>query len=475
MSESENNLNFDDELLSAYVDGELTAEERATVEARLASDPSACELVAEMQALSGTLRSLPREKVVDDVRAGVLDQIPEKRVVLPTRDIRLGRRLLWPVLAIAVALMLMFVQENEKRDVGEVAKREAVRDAAPPQPERRREIAAVDAPATVSTPRASAPVISAPPGESTADALRTAAPAEEELTAEDSRLSGSLSKALTSNESGVGIVHLTLTDFQAGTERFDRLLLSNGVQVLDEPVSETKSTTAMSGERLAFDRAEPANESTPVARTFSAPSANNGGGGYGGVATLNASPKNSEESASEPEMILVEAPPEQIAQILLGCSNDTAAIKEVSIDPTANGTNLAPEKQQLSHYRQYERGANESKLKGYSVTPSQQGMIAALNSMESPPHQAEPPVSRDSVADLLNQGWATRVRGLEQPADAQQLGVELNNRRNQFYSNAQQQQAVPSQQKLAKKEATAPQSMRVLFLLHPSEDAAAKK
>jgi hypothetical protein len=175
-------------------------------------------------------------------------------------------------------------------------------------------------------------------------------------------------------------------------------------------------------------------------------------------------------------MVLVEAPPEQIAQILFSCSNDTEAIKEVSIDPTASGTNLAPEKQQLSQYRQFERGAsNESKLKGYNVSPSQQGMIAALNSIEPPLDQADPPVSRDSVAGLKNQGWATRVHGLEQPADPQQLGVELNNRRNQFYSNGRQQKAAPAQQKLAKKEAAAPQSMRVLFLLHPSDDDTAKK
>ena len=470
MAEITNNLNLDDELLSAYVDGELTAEERAAVEARLASDPSARELVAEIQALSGTLRSLPREKVVDDVRAGVLNQLPEKRVTLPTRDISLGRRLLWPMLAIAVALMLMFVQESEKRGVDDVAKVEADRDVAPPQPERRREVAAVDAPATVS-----APVISAPAGESRIDALRATAPAtaKSDVAAEDFRMSGSLDKALSSNESGVGIVHLTLTDFRAGAERFDRLLLSNGVQVLVEPESESQTTTTRSGEGLAFDRAESANESAPVARTLAAPSAGGDVGGYGGVEASNAPPKNSEESASGPEMVLVEAPPEQIAQILLGCSNDTVAIKEVRIDPTASGTNLAPEKQQLSQYRQYERGTSiESKLKGYKVTPSEQGMIAALNSMEPPPNQAEPPVSRDSVADMQNQGWAARI---EQTADPQKMDVEVNNRRNQFYSNAQQQSAVPAQQKLAKKEAAAPQSMRVLFLLHPSEDAAAKK
>ncbi len=468
MAEITNNLNFDDELLSAYVDGELTVEERGAVEARLANDSSARELVAEMRTLSGTLRSLPREKVVDDVRAGVLNQLPEKRVTLPPRDISLGRRLLWPMLAIAVALMLMFVQENEKRDVGEVAKVEADRNATPEQPELRDEIAAVDAPATVSAPRASAPVIGAPAGEVGIDTLRatTPAPAEADVAAEDFRLSGKLDEAVANNESGVGIVHLTLADLRTGTEHFNRLLVSNGVQVM-EPEA-VPPATAVNG-NLAFDRVESAEESAPVARTFSAPSASGGAGGYGGVATSNAPPTNLTESQSEPEMVLVEAPREQIEQILFGCSNDTEAIKEVSIDPTANGTIRAPEKQQLSQYHQYERGvSSELKLKGYNVTPSQQGMIAALNSMKPPLEQ-----EGTSSEGMQNQGWATRVR--EQPADLRQLGVELNNRRNQYLDNARQQSAVPAQQKLAKKEAAASQSMRVLFLLHPSKDAAAKQ
>ena len=54
-------------------------------------------------------------------------------------------------------------------------------------------------------------------------------------------------------------------------------------------------------------------------------------------------------------MVLVEAPPEQIAQILYGCAQDTEAIEEVAVDPTASGMNNAPEKQRLSGYQQYSR------------------------------------------------------------------------------------------------------------------------
>ncbi len=53
-------LEFTDELLSAYLDGELSPAERAQVESQLAADPQARQLVEELRALSGAVRDLPR-------------------------------------------------------------------------------------------------------------------------------------------------------------------------------------------------------------------------------------------------------------------------------------------------------------------------------------------------------------------------------------------------------------------------------
>ncbi|NUQ47365.1 MAG: zf-HC2 domain-containing protein, partial [Phycisphaerae bacterium] len=47
-----------DELLSAYLDGELEEGERRLVEARLESDPAARALLAELRGASAALRSL---------------------------------------------------------------------------------------------------------------------------------------------------------------------------------------------------------------------------------------------------------------------------------------------------------------------------------------------------------------------------------------------------------------------------------
>lgn len=49
-----------DELLSAYLDGELTAAEQAEVERLLATDPAARQLLDELRTLSATLQALPQ-------------------------------------------------------------------------------------------------------------------------------------------------------------------------------------------------------------------------------------------------------------------------------------------------------------------------------------------------------------------------------------------------------------------------------
>jgi anti-sigma factor RsiW len=454
MPEFNDNSNRGDELLSAYVDGELTDAERAKVEERLASDPAARELVAEMRALSGTLRALPKMTLTEDVRAAVLGQVRDKRVTtLPTARISPLRRLIWPALAIAAALVLMFTQEDrqENREVAGVDVREGeARD----RPAAERGELAFEAPATVSAPEASAPP--AEEGALVADSQPTILGAPVEGTSDQPRVAGRAIDALTKadaephTDAELGIVHLTLTDLRTGTERFDRLLVSNGVQVLDE------STDA--------GRASPMADSTAAqAETLSTRSAGPAGG-FGGAAS---SAPSSVTAPTQPEMVLVEAPPEQIEQILFACNNDTETIEEVSIDPSASGTNLVPEKQRLLGYQQYARGARRDlKLKSYGITPAQQGMIAALNSIQTSEETAEP-----ASAGLQPQGWATKFRTDQQPPELQQLENEVNQRRNQYFDYAQQQRSQALNDRLAKEELSTAPPMRVLFLLHPSTAA----
>ncbi|MEN6457896.1 MAG: zf-HC2 domain-containing protein [Thermoguttaceae bacterium] len=73
-----------DELLSAYLDGELTAAERARVERLLATDPAARQTLDDLRAVSAAMQSLPREKVGEDLTQPVL-QAAERRMLAEGR------------------------------------------------------------------------------------------------------------------------------------------------------------------------------------------------------------------------------------------------------------------------------------------------------------------------------------------------------------------------------------------------------
>jgi hypothetical protein len=124
--------NFDDELLSAYLDDELAAEQRARVDERLAADPAARKLLDELRAVSQATRQLPPEKLQGDMRETILRRA-ERAMLLSTagepaaaggdsghrRDDALRfsigrspRGWLWAALAVAAALMLMVYQSE---------------------------------------------------------------------------------------------------------------------------------------------------------------------------------------------------------------------------------------------------------------------------------------------------------------------------------------------------------------------------
>lgn len=123
----------ENELFSAYIDGELTAEEQAQVEEVLSSSAAARQLVDDLRSLSQSLQALPAyhldnglaESVLRRAERQMLSQpaapLPEFHQVEPPRAERSSwaRRLLrprnfaWSAIAIAVALVLMMM-ESEK-------------------------------------------------------------------------------------------------------------------------------------------------------------------------------------------------------------------------------------------------------------------------------------------------------------------------------------------------------------------------
>jgi hypothetical protein len=127
------------ELLSAYLDGELTADEQAEVERLLASSPAARQLLDDLRAVSATLQSLPRQKLGEDLTQQVL-RAAERRMLTegepggdtaPVPNSRsLFRRFInrrsmaWLAITAAVAVMITLHEQHEKSMLAGKAGRE---------------------------------------------------------------------------------------------------------------------------------------------------------------------------------------------------------------------------------------------------------------------------------------------------------------------------------------------------------------
>src|SRR5262245_40665878 len=101
-----------EELLSAYFDGELTDDEKVLVEQLLADDIAARETLDEVAEVSGWIRSLPRPAAPADLHAAVLARVraattPVQAASSATRPKR-RHQLHW-IAATAASLLITFV------------------------------------------------------------------------------------------------------------------------------------------------------------------------------------------------------------------------------------------------------------------------------------------------------------------------------------------------------------------------------
>lgn len=107
-----------DELLSAYLDGEVTAEERAEVELHLATNEAARQLLEELRSLRGDMAALPRVKVTVDFSDRVIQAAVAARaasakatvnapLVAPAHSSR--QRWLYVAVGIAAAAACLFI------------------------------------------------------------------------------------------------------------------------------------------------------------------------------------------------------------------------------------------------------------------------------------------------------------------------------------------------------------------------------
>ncbi|MEE3219188.1 MAG: hypothetical protein VX257_02945, partial [Planctomycetota bacterium] len=125
---------YHEELIGAYLDGELTGDELRTVERLLAESEEARQLLDELRSLQSGLRSLPKHSLGEEFSQAVLRRT--ERAVLSGRDAdqdpagsskpesanapspfaardaadrsaALKRRVTWSVLAVAAAVLIM--------------------------------------------------------------------------------------------------------------------------------------------------------------------------------------------------------------------------------------------------------------------------------------------------------------------------------------------------------------------------------
>jgi hypothetical protein len=121
-------MDISDDRISAYLDDELPADERAAVEAWLAERPEQRQLLAELASLRSDLQSLPQRSLGDDfsqrvVATAVARQAGAHQAVAPASQARTRRRMNSALVAIpalagaAIVAALLINRPWQKNDV----------------------------------------------------------------------------------------------------------------------------------------------------------------------------------------------------------------------------------------------------------------------------------------------------------------------------------------------------------------------
>ncbi len=325
---TDHNEQFDDELLSAYVDGELTGEELAQVERRLADDPQSRQLVEELRALGQEIQSLPQETVGEDLRATIMQRAEramllgtgEQQATLPSETSFSGRWK-WAVMAVAATLLMSLYLPNTQQEEKPLA------SAKPVPKEDSAEVAELQLEAVeedvadfeedqglvgvgggvggggggVLIDRASEAVASG--------VVRERAAMSAPVVASDVAADESLAEAK-EVQPELQVV-LTLNEGTSSFESFNQLLLSNGIALQKDfggPKAETSGIASHASKRaLSKD--------------------------------LSKESEADDQPTAEEKVMLVEGTPEQIENVLEACNADTRNLASVELQAENKATN----------------------------------------------------------------------------------------------------------------------------------------
>lgn len=250
----------ENELFSAYIDGELTADEQAQVEQILNDNPEAQQLVDELRSLSTSLQSLPAYKLNEDLAARVLRQaeqemlgepaapatplpkfhhveVPESKPTSWARRLLRPRNFVWSAVAIAVAVILMLNEPgSEPGPANNIAQGPVLIEPLDIQPT----IEAVEAPAATVVVEATEPDV-AKPDEPVVDMPKDVAPAPDPAMVADTAPKTAVepspeAKGPKEEANQLLILQCQLAEGRIGHEALAELLTAAGV-AMDEPIS----------------------------------------------------------------------------------------------------------------------------------------------------------------------------------------------------------------------------------------------
>jgi hypothetical protein len=250
-----------EELISAYLDGEASPAERAQVEQMMAAEPAWRQLHDELAALRSTMQTLPRHKLERDLGPTVLRRAEQSvlRGAAATDDARptisLGqwwsrgagwRRLAWPALAVAAALVIALFDSEEQapREVAQAPKGETAITAQPAPP-------AAAAPASPAAPvaRRAADAYSQP------QAARVEAP-------------GRPLPEISAQQAGEPNIVLGVRTAYFQDNRFEKLLTEQKVPWKADTTGETPAPKALRASPVADENKVAAERGAPTRRVY---------------------------------------------------------------------------------------------------------------------------------------------------------------------------------------------------------------
>lgn len=383
---------------SAYLDGELTAEQRAAFEAWLADHPDAQQLLDELRSAGDALRSLPRESLGPEFAAAVLRQAERavllpptggdnRPAVLPARSIgqppdvrfdwgRWSRPLLWSAIATAAALLIV-VFSPKQHEEGMIATST--------------EPGFMGRELTEGTPRAGEAGADTPAvtGEYLAEARREAVRLSKEPAAaavvDSSHLDAATGSSRLAKGGGIPeapeiaarspldrnlIVVCEMTPQAVQHQYFTQVLAKNAVAV--ENIS-----SHLQGDRAADALA--AKESRPVAKEVPGSQPRKAGREDETDRTA-ADGYFAAEEVPQQTVYLVEASPQQLVNVLAELQNDRREVLAINVDP-------APQIPAQQHLFAYSRDTDTNELQLFS---SSQPPASAQSAEQAPAAGAAP-------------------------------------------------------------------------------------